>query len=145
MGLDRDAALLLQVHGVQHLPDRLLGVHGPGEGQEPIGERGLAVVDVRDDGEVADQRRGHPGQNITPGPRWGEQPRARVAVFVWEGGFGRGAKPPPSFLWQDAENGRMRKNSQAAQKGPDARRRPRAAREAYSLYVERAAEGAVPP
>src|SRR6266508_4232785 len=35
----------------------------------------------------------------------------------------------------------MRKNSQAAQKGPDARRRPRAAREAY-LYVERAAEGA---
>src|SRR5574341_1345832 len=36
----------------------------------------------------------------------------------------------------------MRKNSQAAQKGPAARRRPRAAREAYSLYVERAAEGA---
>src|SRR6266540_3647586 len=34
----------------------------------------------------------------------------------------------------------MGKNSQAAQKGPDARRRPRAAREAYSLYVERAAE-----
>src|SRR6266702_4143287 len=30
----------------------------------------------------------------------------------------------------------------ADQKGPDARRRPRAAREAYSLYVERAAEGA---
>jgi hypothetical protein len=37
---------------------------------------------------------------------------------------------------------RLRKDSQAAQKGPDARRRPRAAREAYSLYVERAAEGA---
>src|SRR3990167_9536312 len=34
---------------------------------------------------------------------------------------------------------------QAAQKGPDARRRPTAAREAYFLYVERAAEGAVPP
>ncbi len=33
-------------------------------------------------------------------------------------------------------------NPQAAQKGPDARRRPRAAREAYSLDVERAAEGA---
>jgi len=30
----------------------------------------------------------------------------------------------------------------AAQKGPDARRRPTAAREAYFLYVERAAEGA---
>src|SRR5262245_27731010 len=31
---------------------------------------------------------------------------------------------------------------QADQKGPDARRRPRAAREAYSVYVERAAAGA---
>src|SRR5215470_7274595 len=30
---------------------------------------------------------------------------------------------------------------QAAQKGPDARRRPMVAREAYSLYVERAIEG----
>ena len=39
----------------------------------------------------------------------------------------------------------MRESSQAAQKGPAARRCPRAAREAYSLYVERAAEGAVPP
>src|SRR6266849_8118518 len=36
----------------------------------------------------------------------------------------------------------MPKPLQAAQKGPDARRRPRAAREAYSLYVDRAAEGA---
>jgi SAM-dependent methyltransferase len=32
-------------------------------------------------------------------------------------------------------------NLPAAEKGPDARRRPKAAREAYSLYVERAAEG----
>src|SRR5437773_11450958 len=31
---------------------------------------------------------------------------------------------------------------QGAEKGPDARRRPKAAREADSLYVERAAEGA---
>jgi hypothetical protein len=32
--------------------------------------------------------------------------------------------------------------SQAAPKGPDARWRPKAAREAYFLYVDRAAEGA---
>ena len=37
---------------------------------------------------------------------------------------------------------RMLKNPQAAQKGSDARRLPTAAREAYFLYVERAAEGA---
>src|SRR6267142_1484070 len=36
----------------------------------------------------------------------------------------------------------MRKTPQAAPKGPYARRRPTAAREAYCLYVERAAEGA---
>ena len=43
---------------------------------------------------------------------------------------------PSDLAEQDA------KNSQAAQKGPDARRGPPAAREAYSLYVERAAKGA---
>jgi hypothetical protein len=36
----------------------------------------------------------------------------------------------------------MLKNPQAAQKGPDARRRPKVAGEAYFLYVEPAAEGA---
>src|SRR5918996_5477783 len=33
-------------------------------------------------------------------------------------------------------------SAQAAQRGPDARRRPKTAREAYSLYVERVVEGA---
>jgi len=33
-------------------------------------------------------------------------------------------------------------SGQSDEKGPAARRRPKAAREAYSLYVERAAEGA---
>src|SRR5882724_13629367 len=42
--------------------------------------------------------------------------------------------PPPRFLGSSA--------GQAAEKGADARRRPRAAGEAYSLYVEPAAEGA---
>ena len=36
----------------------------------------------------------------------------------------------------------MRDSEQAAEKESDARRRPKAAREAYLLYVERAAEGA---
>src|SRR5713101_6533254 len=52
-----------------------------------------------------------------------------------------------SPVWSGARfrtsgSSRMRKPSQAAQKGPDARRRPPAAREAYSLYVERATKGA---
>ena len=61
--LDRDAALLLQIHGIEDLAHRLLGVHGPGDGEKTIGERRLAVVDVGDDGEVTDQRGAHPVQN----------------------------------------------------------------------------------
>src|SRR5437867_1194606 len=63
----------------------------------------------------------------------GPQPSARRrerAVEIQNGvGLERSLSRPPT--------------SQAAQKGPDARRRPTAAGEAYSLYVEPAAEGAV--
>jgi hypothetical protein len=71
VGLDRDAALLLQVHRVEHLVHRLLGVHGAGQRQETVGQRGFAVVDVGDDGEIADQLDGHPAKNTTAlrGPR----------------------------------------------------------------------------
>jgi hypothetical protein len=51
---DRDAALLLQVHAVQDLTLRLVGGERAREREQPIGQRGLAVVDVRDDAEVAD-------------------------------------------------------------------------------------------
>ena len=66
VGLDGDPALALQVHRVEHLVDGLLGVHRPGERQEPVGQGGLAVVDVRDDGEVADRLDGHRAQYSTP-------------------------------------------------------------------------------
>src|SRR5713226_164467 len=63
---------------------------------------------------------------------WGPQPSARRrvrAVEIQNGvGLARSLSGPST--------------SQAAQKGPDARRRPTAAGEAYSLYVEPAAEGA---
>ncbi len=61
LALDRDAALALDVHAVE-----VLRTHGPilddaRLAQHPVGERRLAVVDVRDDAEVADllrRRRG---------------------------------------------------------------------------------------
>src|SRR5207245_1884362 len=59
------------------------------------------------------------------------------------GGRRRGgpSRPPPTERSRWALlNGLSR--PLGAEKGPAARRRPRAAREAYSLYVERAAEGA---
>ena len=63
--LDGDAALALDVHRVQHLllAGHLARVERAGELDEPVGERRLAMVDMGDDGKVADvlQRRGHSG------------------------------------------------------------------------------------
>ena len=54
LALDRDAALALDVHPVQVLRAHLAVLDHAGELQHPVRERGLAVVDVRDDAEVAD-------------------------------------------------------------------------------------------
>ncbi|MPM70118.1 hypothetical protein SDC9_117071 [bioreactor metagenome] len=55
--LDGDPALALDVHPVEVLGPHAAVVHELGELQHPVGEGGLAVVDVRDDGEVAQQGR----------------------------------------------------------------------------------------
>src|SRR5690606_25317705 len=51
------APLTLDVHAVQVLVPHDALVDHPGELQHAVGERRLAVVDVRDDAEVPDQRR----------------------------------------------------------------------------------------
>src|SRR5690606_441963 len=53
--LDRDAAFALEIHGVEHLRLHLAILQAAAELDEAVGERGLAVVDVGDDGKVADQ------------------------------------------------------------------------------------------
>ena len=56
---DRDAALALEV-GVVHRPlgHPLVGAERPALVQQRVDQRGLAVVDVGDDGDVAPQRVG---------------------------------------------------------------------------------------
>jgi hypothetical protein len=54
LGLDGDPALALDVHLVEELLDQLALRQGPRELEDAIGQRALAVVDVRDDREVAD-------------------------------------------------------------------------------------------
>ena len=53
-GFDGDAPLPFQVHGVQHLLGADALVDGVALLQQPVGEGGLAVVDMGDDGKVAD-------------------------------------------------------------------------------------------
>ena len=52
--LDRDPALALEVHRVEHLRAHVALRDGVRQLEDAIGERRLAVVDVRDDREVAD-------------------------------------------------------------------------------------------
>ena len=56
LALDGDAALALDVHPVEVLRPRGPLVDDPGQLQHPVGQRRLAVVDVGDDAEVADDR-----------------------------------------------------------------------------------------
>jgi hypothetical protein len=52
VGLDGDAALALQVHGVQHLRHHLALRQGPRVLQKTVCESRLSMVDVRNDREV---------------------------------------------------------------------------------------------
>ncbi len=54
LGFDGDAALALQLHGVHDLVHHLPLLVDAGLLQDAVGQGGLAVVDVRDDAEVAD-------------------------------------------------------------------------------------------
>ncbi len=69
LGLDRDAALALEVHRVEVLGAHVARVDGAGQLEEPVGERRLPVVDVGDDAEAADAvERGHDGPIVAYPP-----------------------------------------------------------------------------
>ena len=54
LGLDGDAALALDVHGVEHLLFHVPVSNRVGGLDQAVSQRGFPVVDVRDDGEIAD-------------------------------------------------------------------------------------------
>ena len=55
LGLDGDAALALQVHRVEHLRAHLALAERAGKLEQAVGQRGLAVVNMRDDAKIADE------------------------------------------------------------------------------------------
>jgi hypothetical protein len=70
--LDRDPALALEIHRVEHLRFHLARLQRARHFEEAVRERGLTVVDVRDDREVADETLIHVvggAADYTPRPR----------------------------------------------------------------------------
>ena len=89
LGEDRDALLALEVARV-HDPvhDGLVGAEGAGLAQHRVHERGLAVVDVRDDGDVAQV--GADRGRASAGSRSGRRARGRAAPWRMGGGLSHG-------------------------------------------------------
>ena len=55
LGHDRDAALLLEIVGIHHaFGDALVFAEGAGLLEQAVDQRGLAMVDVRDDRDIAE-------------------------------------------------------------------------------------------
>ena len=50
------AALLLDVHAIEEAVAHVALRHHAGKLQDAVGDRGLAMVDVRDDAEITNQR-----------------------------------------------------------------------------------------
>jgi len=75
VGFDGDAPLALQVHRIEHLLLHLAHGERPGQLQQAVGERGFAVIDMRDDRKIADARCFHEDRSILAG----------AARGAWEG------------------------------------------------------------
>ncbi len=79
--LDGDAALLLDIHVVEHLLGHVPRGHGPRLLDKAVGERRFAVVDMRDNREIADSVDGflrhaaHVEQSVAKGNAASRPPR----------------------------------------------------------------------
>ncbi len=64
LGLDGDAALAFDVHGIEHLFAHVAQRHCAGMLDQPVSQRRLAMIDMRHNGKIADPvelLRGHKG------------------------------------------------------------------------------------
>src|SRR5437763_6132196 len=67
--LDGDAARALDLHGVEHLLLHLARAQAPGELDQPVGQGRFPMIDMGDDGKIADVGKvSHAGAVITDRP-----------------------------------------------------------------------------
>src|SRR5215510_12299027 len=90
MGLDRDAPLTLEIHCVEHLRFHLARLERTGQLEKAIGQRGLAVIDMGDDGKVSDAGWVHRSRRVFQLYPSGGACLARSAIDRPEDGGGSG-------------------------------------------------------
>src|SRR5829696_8785136 len=116
LGLDRDPALALELHRVEQLRAMLARVDRARDLEDAVGERRLAVIDVRDDREVADVAGGlrHPGDaRGGPGRRRAGDRRSRQP--------GSGRRPPRSGPRRGTDTARRAAPSRAGRRSGGSR------------------------
>ena len=81
--LDRDSALALQLHRIEHLAGHFAFLQAAAALDQPVRQRGLPVVDVGDDRDIANPREiGHGRGSTGPPPRASRsQPRSTPPVI----------------------------------------------------------------
>jgi hypothetical protein len=78
--LDGDALLALEVHRVEHLAGHLPRLDRVSQLEQAVGERGLAVIDMGNDREVAQPRLGNPAIQRVAFPGAGVNARRPRAI-----------------------------------------------------------------
>ena len=112
MGLDRDAALALQVHRIEHL--LLHFAHGkrPGQLQQPVGQRGFPVINMRNNRKIADVSCIHEDRSILAGVsgHLGRDEGGPVLKLHLLDRLGRGISQsaPGAIQWQISCRGNLR-------------------------------------
>ena len=103
LGANGDALFAFEIHRIHHaLLDLLVGAEGAGLAQQLIDERGLAVIDVGDDGDVADFVHDvHASQRVEQAPPPGgddvQQPKRLPARSAEYGRDRRQRQPVPGW------------------------------------------------
>ncbi len=84
LSLNGNAALLLDIHGIENLLRHLTISESAGRLDEAIGQGGLTVVDVRDNREIANigQSFGRHGRSITTALLYGKAHNKRPRAFL---------------------------------------------------------------
>ncbi len=93
LGLDGDAALTLDIHIVQHLLGHIALGKTTRRLDQPVGKGGFAMVDMGDDGEVADMVEGCAGRIGAHAPRY-RGFRGQMEAVLWRQAAAKSAFQP---------------------------------------------------